>query len=68
MLTDPPTFVVVASHLASVPVPAYAVVGVKPPWNQPQVTPFALSRSPMFLPDIFTRFDVDVRSLSEQSS
>src|SRR5258708_40125112 len=22
----------------------------KPPWNQPQLTPFAFSRSPMFLP------------------
>src|SRR5262245_14369252 len=26
-----------------------AVVGVKPPWNQPQETPFAESRSPTFL-------------------
>src|ERR1700677_1524558 len=24
--------------------------GVKPPWNQPQVSPLVLSRSPMFLP------------------
>src|SRR4051812_38360160 len=27
-------------------------VGRKPPWNQPQVTPLSLSRSPTFLPDI----------------
>ena len=25
-------------------------VGAKPPWNQPQVIPLALSRSPTFLP------------------
>ena len=25
---------------------------LNPPWNQPQVTPAALSRSPMFLPDM----------------
>src|ERR1700750_929979 len=30
------------------------VVGLKPPWNQPQLTWWALSRSPMFLPESTT--------------
>src|SRR5262249_61669682 len=29
---------------------AKLVVGRKPPWNQPQLSPAAFSRSPMFLP------------------
>src|ERR1700759_1236639 len=29
---------------------AFVPVGAKPPWNQPQLTFLALSRSPMFLP------------------
>ena len=29
-------------------------LGLKPPWNQPHVTPFAFRRSPAFWPDIET--------------
>ena len=45
-----------------------AVVGVNPPWNQPQVTPLALSRSPTFLPVSSPSALVLVWLLSEQSS
>jgi hypothetical protein len=38
------------------------------PWNQPQLTPLALSRSPMFLPCMTASALVAVWSLSEQSS
>ncbi len=58
----------VAPQTAWVPVPAYAVVGRKPPWNQPQVTPRAFSRSPTFLPVRAARLFDDVRFLLEQSS
>ncbi len=44
---------VVPPHLAS-EVPFDGVLGVKPPWNHPQVTPLSLSTSPMFLPVICT--------------
>src|ERR1700760_3839934 len=39
---------VVAAHLAGV-LPVDGVVGVKPPWNQPQETPCAGRRSATFL-------------------
>ena len=35
--------------------PEVVLVGAKPPWNQPQLTPLALSRSPTFRPLILTR-------------
>src|ERR1700712_5201650 len=37
----------------------------KPPWNHPQLTPFALSRSPMFL--LFGSVDVEVSRVSHLS-
>src|ERR1700694_1470266 len=40
-------FVCVEPHAA---MPPTFAVGVKPPWNQPQVTCLALSSSPMFVP------------------
>src|SRR5262245_44999170 len=40
------------SQTALPPLSAAALEGLKPPWNQPQVTLRLLSRSPMFLPDI----------------
>ena len=30
--------------------PEVVLVGAKPPWNQPQLMPLALSRSPTFAP------------------
>jgi hypothetical protein len=39
-----------------------AVVGVKPPWNQPQLSPAAFSRSPTFLPVIVTASRVEQSS------
>ena len=41
----------VAPQTARLPLEA-AVVGRKPPWNQPQLTPFAVSMSPTFRPVI----------------
>src|SRR5437870_4842742 len=38
--------------------------GRKPPWNHPQVMPFSLSRSPIFLPVSVTRFLPPVRQSS----
>jgi hypothetical protein len=43
-------------------------VGVKPPWNQPQLTCWAFSRSPMFLPLNAASALVVVWLLSEQVS
>ena len=43
-------------------------VGAKPPWNQPQVTFLALSRSPMFLPVATPSGLVEAWLPSEQSS
>src|SRR5260370_11191658 len=37
----------------------------KPPWNQPQVTPFAFSRSPMFL--LWGSTDVELSRVSHLS-
>src|SRR5260370_35545984 len=37
----------------------------KPPWNQPQVTPFAFSRSPMFL--LLESTEVEVSRVSHLS-
>src|SRR5579859_265564 len=50
--------------------PPEVPVGVNPPWNQPQLTPLELSRSPTFLPvATASGKDVAVRALpSEQSS
>jgi len=39
------------------------LVGVKPPWKKPQVTPAVLRRSPTFKPVVIATF-----SLPEQSS
>ena len=47
---------------------ALVPVGANPPWNQPQVTPLALSRSPMFLPVATPSGLVVVWLASEQSS
>src|SRR5271165_232053 len=38
------------------------VVGRKPPWNQPQDSPAALSSSPMLVPDIATASRVEQSS------
>ena len=46
----------------SVSAVVYGVDGRKPPWNQPQVRPSALSRSPMFWPDIATASRVEQSS------
>src|SRR5690349_526964 len=46
-MSAPPMLAVLAPHTA---VPEFTAVGRKPPWNQPQLTPLALSRSPMFWP------------------
>src|SRR5690242_21638542 len=43
-------------------------LGVKPPWNQPQVMCWALSRSPMFRPDTTPSGLVLTWPLSEQPS
>ncbi len=47
---------------------ALVAVGAKPPWNQPQLTPLALSRSPMFLPVATASGLVEVWLESEQPS
>src|SRR5262249_38595508 len=39
-------------ELAQTALPLTVEVGLKPPVNQPQVTPCLFSRSPMFVPDI----------------
>ena len=46
----------------------FVLVGANPPWNQPQVTCRALSRSPMFLPVITPSGLVEVWLESEQPS
>src|SRR5437016_14431151 len=43
-------------------------VGLKPPWNQPQVTFPALSRSPTFWPPIETLFLVGLAQASNRGS
>src|SRR6266566_5319624 len=43
-------------------------LGANPPWNQPQVTPLALSRSPTFLPVAMATGLVVVWLASEQAS
>ena len=48
--------------------PLLADVGAKPPWNQPQVTWLALSRSPMFWPVSCASAPVVVWLLSEHWS
>ena len=48
--------------------PALVPVGAKPPWNQPQVTCLAFSRSPMFLPVMTPTGLLEVWLESEQSS
>ena len=59
----------VAPHTANpVLLSAALVVGAKPPWNQPQVTWCAFSRSPMFLPVMTPSALVAVWLVSEQSS
>src|SRR5262245_6610943 len=65
----PPTLLCEAPQTANPDGESVAeTVGLKPPWNQPQVTPLRLSRSPMFVPSIAPRLLVDVWLLSEQSS
>ena len=44
------------------------LVGAKPPWNQPQLMPLALSRSPTFLPVATASGLVEVWLASEQPS
>ena len=48
--------------------PLTVEVGAKPPWNQPQLTWLALSRSPTFWPDITPSAPEVARLLSEQAS
>src|ERR1051325_6496817 len=60
-MSAPPRLAVFAPHTA---LPPLTAVGRKPPWNQPQVIPLALSRSPTFWPLITTLFGLT----GEQSS
>src|SRR5262245_25856750 len=46
-MVAPPIFWWLAPQTA---LPLVVVVGLKPPWNQPQVTPLASSRLPTFVP------------------
>src|SRR3954466_1649207 len=48
-MTAPPMFRWVDAQGA---IPPTVAVGRNPPWNQPQVTPALLIRSPMLVPDI----------------
>src|SRR5215469_2461676 len=53
-MSAPPTLAVLAPHTA-LPL-LFTEVGRKPPWNQPQLTPLAFRRSPMFRPLTVTLF------------
>src|SRR5207237_10430048 len=47
---------------------AVAEVGLNPPWNHPQVTSLAFSRSPTLVPPIATLFRVGLAQASKKGS
>ncbi len=65
-MVAPPMFLCAEPQTAKPP--ELAAVGANPPWNQPHVTPRALSRSPMFVPVAMATGLVLVWLPSEQSS